>query len=555
MKKILIVLIIMMYASIAHASQPTGTFTNYACSYNAAPQGFILNLSRVRDLPSGAHHQILEVIPVTPQFYSKTQRGLGAYSPEVGSTGWVYMGKQSTVPGGGLGANGGYLRDPSGLLISGDVYKIIGVPLAPSFSSTSGGYIKELPQWDTLNCQSPNMIIDRLNQPSPQRPANYPTIPHISGASIAYNNSAGLPNSGTSTGGVPLPDMTHDDVETFLADNSMNTSLIIAMMHGISTNDWGDYLRLADTDFADVQGAIVDATTLRGQGLQDFIHDIQAKGYGDYFLAVYNDANINPDGFQYRPLPMLPAPQLEPLIMESEPMMILPAGWGQESYPKPNPPLGAAVFDTKKIYPSMLFDKPKSQAYYKGNSYHGGPADPHFKHLPLPSFCNPNNDNYIPAAFLNPAILEELRLDWRYLTQKNIASLQKIGFSFPEEYEHDFWQKCTLQENDCRSKLAKYNPKIKRIPVYDRPISQALNNQLMKRKSTASRPVAIDSSKKVKFKTESYYQNLITKSLVTMNPTYDAKACRPHYPQAQADMKLKQKVAQPKRMKNRGGRQ
>jgi hypothetical protein len=527
-----------------------------SCSYIAAPQGFQIHvLNGTNAAGNDRNHLIIESIK--PKYYDNAIYGTNCTSTGnlIDTPCFKLIGTQNNNIG--IFGTNSFAHDPDGNFILGDVYLIKNRAYGQN-PYTGNGYFLEFSGHEALLCDDAffSHIIIKMNQ---YRPNGQVTIPTINGASRSYNNHAPLTGGVTTNGNGNIDDPIGHD---WMNDNSFER--LTTYLDANATGDWENYLRVVESGYS------LDFNTLHDSQLQQ---ELTKKGYrgamriigkdnqGKYKisdLAVLSDYSTQNHPTPFKPVVNcivgVPGSSLHgittnhtnfnvtPLLLASQVMLE-----GKNLIKVPLR-MGASPNTTKIVFPSSYFDKPKHQAFYLGNSTgpsQYGPITTYYNHETLPSKCNPNNDEYVPAAFLNNHILAELVLDWGYLTTKNFNALIERGFDLERDFLHDFSLACgNLADTDaCMNQLMTVNPNLKRLPVYAVSIPQVTNSQSSVKSSELNPnlnqnskkntigvkkpPIAKEKPKAILMKTETYYQDLIENQLFRMNPEYSKTDCTP----------------------------
>ena len=489
-----------------------------SCDFNANPQGFKISLSLIEST-NGAQFTGISVGKIPHSFYADSTRGLPVLGYKNGDEPTAQpLGMQDTQNGKAL--NGGIARRNDGTYIVGDVYLIHNVPIGTQYTGESKG--TQLPMGHdsaTHNCGSQiSHVINQLN--------TYTTgdsVPNIN-YSMAFNNTSGVSAvTGASSGdssnwaanlydsyynATGQPGWSYSTVE-YVYDLDNNVV--------ITTN--GNSYKISDTYIQALNNLRANMAAARVR--QQQLEKVKAWFAGN-------------DGFTFR---LLEGSSIKPLelnmIEDEDAELFIPEGYGTAGYPSPQNVSGAGgkVFIP---YPANLFLEAKHANYYLGANAQGGPtgAGPSYSHDPLPTSCRPDHVDFVTPAFLDAVVLEELRQDWRYLDDQNVAALAQKGFDFHQIYLNAHSQHCPSSQyangkssseiNEiCDNMLKIYNPNL-HYKTYNDGESTSPSNPVSKKVDSNSRKPTNQISK-----SSSYYQNLIENQLIYMNDDYSASVCMP----------------------------
>ena len=495
----------------------------FVCAFDARPQGFKIKVEALQ--VNGMPKTSIQVQKVQPAIYT-------SYTDSVGSLGANqsvdYRGKQDM--GSGKAINGGWARRSNGgTLILGKVAVIHGYSQgSPYTESDKTVTLDNFPSSHSITCDQSglNNAIAKLNQYAPQSG----TVPLIEGSSMAWNDNSA---PGPSVGGGSSNDWAGGLYDAYYDANgqpgmSFNvTEYQFDLNNGlISSPDGGQTYS--------INNALIQAfNPNKAKQWEQYAQDRELDGS---VRAWFKDQQSN----DFQLLIASPGAGLQLMDIEDEnAILLLPDRFGTPEYLEfknaNNLASGSGIPSSSFKYPAYLLDPPKHPAWYAGNTASGfGPSTQTYSHNPLASTCNPANSDYITPAFLNPVILEELRTDWRYLTETNIKALSAKDLEFHNVYLNRHVLACpatfngqglnSIEINErCDNMLAIYNPSIKRPSVNDSSSvlpagSNSKKNILRKSKTSPSAKIT---------KTAAYYQDLIDNKLFDMNSAYSAQACLP----------------------------
>ncbi|TLP80944.1 hypothetical protein [Maribacter sp. ACAM166] len=541
-KTLLIALAVLLYTTIqaqTKALQNLDFTVTSSCSYIAAPQGFQIHvLNGTNAAGSDRNHLVVETI--RPKYYDNAIYGTNCSSNGnlIDTPCFKHIGTQNNNIG--IFGTNSFAHDPDGNFILGDVYEIKNRTYGQN-PYNGNGFFLEFSGHEALLCDDDFFyhIINKMNQYSPNGQS---AIPSINGASRSFNNHAPLTGGVTTNGNGTIDDPIGHN---WMNDNSFER--LTTYLDANATGDWLNYLRVVESgyslDFNTLHNAKIQQE-LTKKGYRETMKMIAKNNLGKYTIRDLAELSEYPRNNQESSTPVTVtvlgvASSLGSITTAGNNDAIQNNDATENIITLLNAPLrlGASPNTSNVVFPSSFFDKPKHQAFYLGNSVGAsqyGPLTTYYKHDPLPSKCNPNNDDYIPAAFLNIHILDELILDWQYLTTKNFNALVGRGFDLEREYLHDFSLACgnSADTDDCFNQLMSINPDLKRLPVYPISIDQVSNNQssvknsklktIQNKKSNKIHikkpPIAKEKPKPILIKTEAYYQDLIENKLFRMNP-------------------------------------
>jgi hypothetical protein len=492
----------------------------YVCTFDARPQGFKITVSGLEI--NGEQKTNIQVQRVTPAIYTSYTGGVGSLGANQSVD---YRGLQDM--GSGKAINGGWARrSDGGTLILGKVAVIHGYSQGSPYSDSDKTItIGNFPASHGLDCDQNglNAAIKKLNQYSPQAG----TVPFIQGSSMAWNDnsapgpSVGGGSSGDWAGG--LYDAYYDangqpgwsfSVTEYQFD--LNNGLLVTGPNGKSYN-LNNFL-------------IQQHNASKAKKWAQYAHDREMEDTVRMWFKDQQDNDFRRLEGSVQELQILE-------IMDEDALLVLPDRFGTSDYLEfiQNQSNSSGIPTSSFKYPAYLFDPPKHPAWYQGNAASGySSAQQTYSHEPLPSACNPANANYISPAFLNTVVLEELRGDWRYLTEENIKSLLVKDLKFPQIYldRHSLACPSTFDgqglnsgevHERCDNMIAIYNPNIRRPSFYDRTSvlpSASLGKQKTLSQSKSQPVVKIT-------KTSAYYQDLINNKLFEMNNAFNTTICSP----------------------------
>ncbi|WP_456379064.1 hypothetical protein [Lutibacter sp.] len=501
------------------AADQSGYLSTNKCFYSATPQGFTVEINNLTDNQTGAQFHIIIVNRITPKVYSYKKNGVTIFPPDEEET---YLGNQTSNHG-VLNGGSGWARNESGLILQGDIYRYKGDKFGVGNVYTGSRQQKQLLGFYQGDCSISSLRLS-IKQA-------FPNVPTIEGSSTAFNDhSEPQTSSGTGT----QTDWAGQQYADYYAANGQPgwhytmTEYSTDILSGLILAKLGGFL----------VGGNVNLNKLTTQADYNALRQQISRLRYEQYVAYREE---NPFKFKYLEIDHYTLTPIEEEDVQLEVFpnniqeveLVVPIGFGTPDYPSPKAPGGA--YSTKKIYPSYLFDVPKEQSWYTGNSLANqnvGVGTTIYKHNPLPSYCNPNNDDYIPAAFLNPLVLEELRQDWKYLTYKNEAELKAKGYDFYDKFVTEL---CNDIAADCSKELITENPNLKRRTYIDpngtMPLINNTNSQNGTQKSKLNDDENTLPRPKLLVKTEDYYSDLINNKLITMNPVWLAnkqqKKCMP----------------------------
>jgi hypothetical protein len=553
--KILTVFTLLTFVQISFACPPGGCgYSELICQYDASPQGFKYRIEKNYHPNGQFNKNFLTIQQVYPKYYTHSAppgAQISCSATGFGPIGSCKLGTQNVGSlNGGLFNNGkGFARDALlvGAPIDGVVYVIKNhALLGPKYNG--GGYTTE---YQSSSCLNFTAIAGRLNMPSPNRPPNMGVVPVVNSASQIWMDHSFIQNySGPSYSDTP-PDFNH---------SGMDPEFLSAYLQGVVNDNWSDYalLRLKTNLYQDINLAL---DTYSREEIINLAEKYNAMGMGSAFLTGYQDTIHG--GFNFQTLPIGDATLS--YLPEDDGVILMPRPAVVNAYNMMIKAIGQIsgnALTAKSIYPSNLYDPPKLMPWYKGKSVHPGsygPGTQYYSHDPLADICVPGSPDYIPAAFLNTVVLEELRHDWRFLTQKNIIDLKN-------KYKIEFWEQsytsymrpveldngkyldveaCTLVRDDsingCYESIVSeremeglstdhiIRPELplQTMPVDGNPnLNTASSSKVVKKKIMLS-TLKPKTKWKPKHKTDAYYDDLVNNKLIIMNPEWSAKACIP----------------------------
>jgi hypothetical protein len=492
----------------------------YVCSFDARPQGFKITVSGLEI--NGSQKTNIQVQKVPPAIYT-------SYTDSVGNLGANqsvdYRGLQDMATGRAI--NGGWARrSDGGTLILGKVAVIHGYSQGSTYSDSDKAVtIDNFPASHGLDCDQSglNAAITKLNQYSPQSG----TVPFIQGSSMAWNNNSA---PGPSAGGSSPSDWAGGMYDAYYDANGQPGMSFSVTEYQFDLNN-GLLVTGPDGKTYSINNALIQSySASQAKQWAQYAHNRELE---DSIRMWFKDQQDN----DFRLLEGS-VQELQILEIEDEDaVLLLPDRFGRSDYLEfiHKQSSGSGIPTSSFKYPAYLLDPPKHPAWYQGNSASGyASTQQTYSHEPLPMKCNPANTDYITPVFLNPVVLEELRVDWRYLTEGNIKALSAKDLTFPQAYLDRHSLACPptfdgqglnsgeVQER-CDNMIAIYNPNIRRPSFYDATSVLPSDSSGTKKTLNQSR-----SKPSVKItKTAAYYQDLIANKLFETNPEFSADVCLP----------------------------